>query len=253
MCRAVRYVYPECGHAVDPDPKVWVLEKCIPAVSFGRDCWFPRNLPENYIEKKPWPNDNLVEPCRMPHPPAYSDATFEVENAEMQNKEDTPSSVTLSDVGKDDNLTIDDIDSIEGEECDFFAPVEVRFEDEDSPVILADHKSVLADMEPLYLDPADNYHHDEISLLEDGEVEDPELTAYVASRVWTEEENAYFTKVIEDTNEELAMFSAEDNIDWIRVSSVDTSAPLGYDHYFPPETKDEEADMDVQNFHWFKP
>ncbi|KAF5571454.1 PPIC-type PPIASE domain-containing protein [Fusarium phyllophilum] len=249
MCRAVRYVYPECGHPVDPDPRVWVLEKCIPAVSFGRDCWFPRDLPENFIEKKPWPNDNLAEPCRMPHPPAYSDATFEVMNAETQDKEDTPSSVTLSDLSKDDSLTIDDIDSIEGEEFDFFAPVEVRFEDCDSPVILAD-KSVLLEMEPLYLDPADNYYHDEISLLEDGEVEDPELTAYKSSRVWTEEETAYFTKVIEETNEELAMYSAEDNIDWVRVSSVDTSAPLGYDHYFPPETKDEE-DMDAQNFHWF--
>ncbi|RKL43163.1 hypothetical protein BFJ72_g4576 [Fusarium proliferatum] len=250
MCRAVRYVYPECGHPVDPDPKVWVLERCIPAVSFGRDCWFPRDLPENFIEKKPWPNDNLAEPCRMSHPPAYSDATFQVMNAETQDKEDTPSSVTLSDLSKDNNLTIDEIDSVEGEEFDFFAPVEIRFEF-DSPFILAD-KSILLDMEPLYLDPADNYYHDEISLLEDGEFEDPELTAYNQSRVWTEEENAYFTKVIEETGEELAMYSAEENIDWVRVSSVDTSAPLSYEHYFP-ETKHEEEDMDVENWPWFKP
>ncbi|KAF5640580.1 PPIC-type PPIASE domain protein [Fusarium sp. NRRL 52700] len=249
MCRAVRYVYPECGHPVDPDPKVWVLERCIPAVSFGRDCWFPRNLPENFIEKKPWPNDNLAEPCRMSHSPAYSDATFEVMNAEaQQDRNDTPSSVTLDDLSKDDNLTIDDVDSIEGEEFDFFAPVEVRFES-DPPISLAD-KSVLLEMEVLYLDPADNYHHDEISLLEDGDVEDPELTAYITSRVWTGEEDAYFTKVIEETNEELAIASSEDNIDWVRVSSVDTSAPLGYDHYFP-ETKTEKEDMDVENWHWF--
>ncbi|KAF5245476.1 hypothetical protein FANTH_7309 [Fusarium anthophilum] len=252
MCRAVRYVYPECGHPVDPDPKVWVLERCIPAVSFGRDCWFPRDLPENFIDKKPWPNDNLAEPCRMPHPPAYSDATFEVTNAEVQDKEDTPSSLTLSDLSKDNNLTIDDLDSVEGEELDFFAPLKVRFDDTDSPVILADHKSVLLDMEPLYLDPADNYYHDEISLLEDNEVEDPELTAYNASRVWTEEETAYFTKVIEETSEELAIASTEDNIDWFRVSSVDTSAPLGYDHYFP-ESKEEVEDMDPENWPWYKP
>ncbi|KAM0073132.1 hypothetical protein ACKRZS_013993 [Fusarium odoratissimum] len=251
MCKAVRYVYPECGHPVDPDPKAWVLEKCIPAVSFNRDCWLPRDLPENFIEEKPWPNDNLAEPCHMPHQPAYSDATFEAMNAEMQDRHDSPSSATLSVQSKDytriSSLTIDEIDSIQGEEFDFFAPVEVIF-DFDEPVILAD-KSVLRDLEPLYLDPADNYHMDEIKLLEGDEVEDAELTAYEASRVYTEEEIAFFTKMIEETNEELAIASAEDNIDWARVAAVDTSAPLDYDSYFE-ESEDE--DMDAKNWPWFK-
>ncbi|KAF4945143.1 hypothetical protein FGADI_12152 [Fusarium gaditjirri] len=245
MCKAVRYVYPECGHPVDPDPKVWVLERCIPAVSFNRDCWFPRDLPENFIEKKPWPNDNLAEPCYMPHPPTYSDATFEVMNAEMQDRDDSPSSATRSEQSKDHSL--DDSDSIEGEELDFFAPVEVIF-DFDEPVILAD-KSVLLDLEPLYLDPADNYHKDEIKLLEDNEVEDPELIAYEESRVYTEEETAYYTKVIQETNEELAIASTEDNIDWVKVAAVDTSAPLDYSYYFQ-ETEDE--DVDAKNWPWFK-
>ncbi|KAK2680079.1 hypothetical protein RAB80_005260 [Fusarium oxysporum f. sp. vasinfectum] len=230
MCKAVRYVYPECGHPVDPDPKAWVLEKCIPAVSFNRDCWLPRDLPENFIEEKPWPNDNLAEPCHMPHQPAYSDATFE-----------------SKDYTRISSLTIDEIDSIQGEEFDFFAPVEVIF-DFDEPVILAD-KSVLRDLEPHYLDPADNYHMDEIKLLEDDEVEDAELTAYEASCAYTEEEIAFFTKMIEETNEELAIASAEDNIDWARVAAVDTSAPLDYDSYFE-ESEDE--DMDVKNWPWFK-
>ncbi|KAH7267641.1 uncharacterized protein BKA55DRAFT_684917 [Fusarium redolens] len=245
MCKAVRYIYPECGHPVDPDPKVWIVERCIPAISFNRDCWIPRNVPENFIEKKPWPNDNLTEPCYMSHQPAYSSATFEVMHAEMQDRHDSPSSATLSLQSKGHarvpSLTEEEIKSLQGEEEDYFTPVEVRFA---GPIVLPD-EAILRDLEPLYLDPDDHFVMDDIKLHEDDGINNVESTISHEIHVFTDEDIALYTQMIEQANEELAIASTEDNIEWAQVAAVDTSAPLDYFE----ESEDE--DMDVKNLIWF--
>ncbi|KAF4460825.1 PPIC-type PPIASE domain-containing [Fusarium albosuccineum] len=65
MCKPIRYVYPDCGHPVVPKREVWILERCTRAFACNRDCWIPNDILASRIQDKPWPNNNLTEPCAL--------------------------------------------------------------------------------------------------------------------------------------------------------------------------------------------
>ncbi|KAF9781462.1 hypothetical protein IL306_013459 [Fusarium sp. DS 682] len=247
MCKPFRYVRPDCGHPVDPDIAVWSVERCITAVALNRDCWIHHDLPEKLIEKKPWPNDKLTEPCYMPHEPQYSDFTFAVvdEHMDVVEEADSPASATLSPQSKGHhrNISLTELEIPDTEEEHFLTPQEIRFE---PPMLLPD-ESILRDLEPLSLEPHDPLHIDDIPIIEDNEA----TTSHGPAKpqdlfVFTDEQIEFFKQMIEEAGDELAIASTEDNIEWAQVAAVDMNAPI---EYFE-ESECEDMDM-IPDEMWF--
>ncbi|KAF4341015.1 PPIC-type PPIASE domain protein [Fusarium beomiforme] len=249
MCLPVRYVYPDCGHPVDSDPQVWSVERCRSAVVLNRDCWTPHDILEELIEKKPWPNNNLTEPCYMPHEPQYSDFKFAVVDEPMGDvhEANSPPSATLSpgSKGHNRNLSLTKLVPNNTEEVYFLTPPETRF---DMPMFLPD-EAILHDLEPLSLEPHDPDDIDDIKLVDDNETNANSKSAkFKDSVVFTDEEIVFFTQMIKEAGDELAIAATEDNIEWAQVAVVDINAPI--EHFGFEDSEGEDMDM-VTDDMWF--
>ncbi|KAJ4268862.1 hypothetical protein NW762_002933 [Fusarium torreyae] len=218
MCKPVRYVYPDCGHPVDPDPDVWILERCVSAHWSNRDCWLPNDIPDQFIEDKPWPNDNLSEPCYLPHEPqepliseyeelqspvvdGWTDVAEEVDSdsatlgAEDQDDDDDDDSVVLITRAMlfDESMIIDDDDLLIEEE-----------------ELLLDEDELLLDDEQMLLDEEEIHRYEQATLT--GETD----------AVLSEDEIAFINQIIEETTNELTLAAADDILAW--AEDTDTSA-----------------------------
>ncbi|WZH44309.1 hypothetical protein QYS62_005328 [Fusarium acuminatum] len=208
MCKPVRYVHPGCGHPVDLDPGVWTIERCRLAHLSNRECWIPHDVPNELISRKTWPNDNLPEPCYMPHEAQISDEEFEglimkqltcVEEAKhtitLQNEysnEDTE--LFAKDMLLDESILLNYEELIIGEE-----------------ELLSDTESLL-DSEDTLMGEDELNCYEQAFLLQD--INDDELS--------------YITKVLDHTAIELSIAAAEDNVEWAQVAALEVDmAPFG--------------------------
>ncbi|KAM0561987.1 hypothetical protein ACHAPJ_002428 [Fusarium lateritium] len=220
MCKPVRYVYPDCGHPVDPDPDVWILERCASAHRSNRDCWLPNDIPDQFIEDKPWPNDNLTEPCYMPHEDVESQIS---EDEELQGpgmdgwtdvaEEVDSDSAILGAEDQDDSDDDDDDEAVLITRAMLFDEAMIIDDDD----LLIEEEELLLDEDELLLD-------DEQMLLDEEEIRRYEQVtlAVETDAVLSDEEIAFINQIIEETTNELTMAAADDILAW--AEDTDTSA-----------------------------
>ncbi|KAJ4141631.1 hypothetical protein NW768_000847 [Fusarium equiseti] len=220
MCQPVRYVYPTCGHPVDLDEAIWTLERCRFALCCNRDCWIPNDVPEHMIEEKPWPYDELTEPCYMPHElqDDLNDIAT-VASTDSSDAEDQSSLISLVEVMSSAPTTPEP----EPEELDE-KEIDRRINQILFGVAPAEPDTFVLE-DKLELD-GDDFILPELSLNEE-ELRKYEATLAEASSL-SEETIVYFTKVIAQTAEELSFAGVEDNIEWEKVQVVEAPLELGH-------------------------
>ncbi|KAG8665496.1 hypothetical protein FPOAC2_10570 [Fusarium poae] len=225
MCKAVRYVYPNCGHPIVQDKYVWSVERCPYAQCCSRDCWIPNDIPQHLIEDTPWPYDNLTEPCPMPHEPSpipnqscsmSHERSYSTESATLSARStnnDQPSCIEFmfTSPPTPEHQLLDD-EEMERLIQEFFfqeslpAATSGAIPDEDVSYLDGDDFTLSDD---LVLLNEDNHHQTEVSL---------------ETEPFSDEQLAYFDEIVPQTGEQLSFPSVEDIIEWEQVRAV--QAPL---------------------------
>ncbi|KAM0346388.1 hypothetical protein ACHAPU_005451 [Fusarium lateritium] len=202
MCKPVRYVYPGCGHPVDLDLEVWTMERCRLAHLSNRDCWIPQDIPDELIERKPWPNENLSEPCYMPHEPQTSDAEFESSIMRHLGEESKTKTVTLQ--AKHDDTAL-------------FTKEMLL----DESILLNYDEITIGGEEEESLSQTDFL--DDQGLLTDEEVSRCEQSFFLQDPIFSSEseELSFISKIVHDATSELSIAAAEDNVEWAQVAALD--------------------------------
>ncbi|KAF4456383.1 hypothetical protein F53441_1453 [Fusarium austroafricanum] len=253
MCKPVRYVYPDCGHPVDSDPDKWIVESCLTAISLNRDCWIPKGLPDEYIEKKPWPNNNLGF-CPMSHKPQQvEEVESMVEDIQTEDivahEENYYNSTALepsiqSEHQPEDQDQDQEEPEIENHEHDDIPTPQGMIFDEQK---LIGNKHIFRELEPLHLNSNEPLLIDELPLLDADEMNRFEAAIWQDYQpVITDQDIANIVQVLEETADELAIASVEDNLDWALVTAVDLSVPV--DPFY--ESEDDDFDIDIDMV-WF--
>ncbi|KAF4972861.1 hypothetical protein FSARC_661 [Fusarium sarcochroum] len=208
MCKPVRYVYPDCGHPIDLDPEVWILERCRLAHRSNRDCWLPNDIPDQFIEDKPWPNDNLTESCPMVHEieepqiseheelqnpvvDGWTDVVEEVDSdsatlgAEDQDDDDDKAVLITRDMLFDESMIIDDDDLLIEEE-----------------ELLLDEDELLLDDEQMLIDEEEILYYEQATLTGDADV------------FLSDNDLDFINQIIQETTNELNMAATDDIVAW---------------------------------------
>ncbi|KAF5002583.1 hypothetical protein FGRMN_267 [Fusarium graminum] len=207
MCKPVRYVHPGCGHPVDLDLEVWTIERCRLAHLSNRDCWVPQDIPDELIERKPWPNDSLSEPCYMPHEPQTCDAEFEssiMRHLAQMGEYSKISIVTLQ--AKHDN-----------DEDTAFLTKETLFDES----MLLNYDEITVEGEEESLSHID-FLGDE-GMVIDEEVSRNEQSFFLQDTIFSSnsDELSFISQIVDDTTSELSIAAVEDNVEWAQVAALD--------------------------------
>ena len=240
MCQPVRYVYPTCGHPVDLDEAIWTLERCRRAHCYNRDCWIPNDVPEDMIEKKPWPYGELTEPCYMPHEPQYDlNDTATVASSPDADDQSYPLSLFEDPVLQDIRNQHDDTDDQSSLISFVGAMSSAPTTPEPEPDYL-DEKEIdrtinqilfgVAPTEPDTFVLEDKLELDEEDfILPELSLNEEELRKYETTLTSLNKEATviYFNKVIAQTAEELSFAGVEDNHEWEKVQAIKAPLELG--------------------------
>ncbi|CAJ0553369.1 Ff.00g118810.m01.CDS01 [Fusarium sp. VM40] len=223
MCKPVRYVHPGCGHPVDLGPGVWTIERCRLAHLSNRECWIPHDVPDELINRKTWPSDNLPEPCYMPHEAEISDEEFEISiMRQLTCVEEVKHTITLQ--AKDNN-----------EDTELFAK-DILLDGS----ILLNYNELIIEEEELLSDTESLLDSEDTLMGED------ELNRYEQAFLLqdtNDDDLSYITKVLDQTATELSIAATEDNMEWAQVAALEVDmAPFGQadmdmDDHFPCEVE----------------
>ncbi|KAF5658452.1 hypothetical protein FHETE_9876 [Fusarium heterosporum] len=206
MCRPFRYVYPGCGHPVDLDLEIWTIERCRLAHLSNRDCWIPQDIPDELIERKPWPNDSLSEPCYMPHEPQKSDAEFE--SSIMQH---------LAQMGEDSKTSIVTLQANHDNDEDAALFTQEMLLDES---VLLNYEEITIGGEEESLSHID-FPGDE-GLVIDEEASRYEQSFFLQDPIFSSDsdELSFIGQIVDDTISELSIAATEDNVEWAQVVAL---------------------------------